>query len=36
MHYTNHISQLCIGKDWLIPVKYRLNLTKLENSVNRY
>ena len=30
-HYTNHIRQLCIGKDQLISVKYRLNLIKVEN-----
>ena len=30
-HYTNYIRQLCIGKDQLISVKYRLNLIKVEN-----
>ena len=30
-HYTNYISPLCIGKDQLISVKYRLNLTMVEN-----
>ena len=35
-HYTNHIRQLCIGKDWLILVKYQLNFTKVENWVNQY
>ena len=29
--HTNHIRQLCIGKDWLILVKYWLNFTKVEN-----
>ena len=29
--HTNHIKQLCIGKDWLILVKYWLNFTKVEN-----
>ena len=31
-----HIRQLCIGKDWLISIKYWLNITKVENWVNRY
>ena len=35
-HYTNHIRQLCIGKDRLISVKYWLNFTKVENGINRY
>ena len=30
-HYTNHIRQLCIGKNRLISVKYCLNSTKVEN-----
>ena len=30
-HDTNHIRQLCIGKDQLISVKYWLNFTKVEN-----
>ena len=30
-YYTNHIRQLCIGKDQLILVKYELNFTKAEN-----
>ena len=29
--HTNHIRQLCIGKDQLILVKYWLNFTKVEN-----
>ena len=29
--HTNHIRQLCIGKDRLISVKYRLNFTKVKN-----
>ena len=34
--HTNHIKQLCIGKDWLISVKYQSKFTKLENWVNQY
>ena len=38
--YTNHIRQLCIGKDWLISVKYRLNFGRssqpILTDINRY
>ena len=34
--HTNHIRQLCTGKDRLISVKYRLNFSKVENSLNGY
>ena len=34
--HTNHIRQLCIGKDQLISVKHWLNFTKVENWVNQY
>ena len=30
-HYVNHIRQLCLGKDRLILVKYRLNFMEVEN-----
>ena len=29
--HKNHIRQLCIGKDWLVSVKYRLSPTKIKN-----
>ena len=30
-NHTNHIRQVCIGKDRLISVKYWLNFTEVEN-----